>query len=367
MWQKVGNIVLVTLLWAAVAAYMGYAGWLAHMHRTRQTVVGVDVRIVDSTANDRLVTSRRVREWIARSGIPTIGVPMKDANIAGVRRLIEKNGFIERANVYVTWNGVMHIDISQRNPVMRIIAKGHDMYVTADGFVFPAPEESALYVPVVSGDYVPFIPRGFEGYASDLLARLRGESALRMGGWASDRMKLKQRDRAEVKLINSRRTDRFRRKWGWFENAERYAERKEAFYTIRNRYVEEHRAIRRSIADSLKRISLAEERERGRMLMQERMYDDLCGLTRFVERFSDDAFWSGEIVQTELSRSEAGEMEAVLIPRSGDFRIDFGALDNPEPRFDRLMRFYRKGLGSAGWDKYRIINVRYNNQVVCTR
>ena len=47
-----------------------------------------------------------------------------------------------------------------------------------------------------------------------------------------------------------------------------------------------------------------------------------------------------------------------------------GAGDMPEDaerKFDKLLRFYRSGLSSVGWDAYRTVDVRYRNQVVCKK
>ena len=36
-------------------------------------------------------------------------------------------------------------------------------------------------------------------------------------------------------------------------------------------------------------------------------------------------------------------------------------------KFEKLKVFYRYGLGKVGWDRYSMINLKYHNQVVCTK
>ncbi len=367
MWRKAGEILLVCVLWVAVAAYIGYAAWLTRRHRATRTVEHVEVRIVDSTANDRLVTSKRVREWLMQSGIPTIGVAMADADVARVRDMILENHFVEDVDVYVTYNGVMHIDVDQRCPVMRLVVDGYNSYLTSDGFMFAAPEESALYVPAVSGSYRPLVPPGFEGYVSVYRDTLLRRSDRRLQALVREELRLRDSDRVEVRNINRMRVKRFRRKWPLVEREERYAERKAAFVAGRDKYVEEHRALRRALAAGMESRERREREEYAFRKMSLEKYDDLRKLTTFVEWISADPFWSGEIVQTVAYYTPSGELAATLIPRSGDFRIEFGPVEEPAQRFGRLMLFYRKGLGTAGWDRYEIIDVRYNNQVVCTK
>jgi cell division protein FtsQ len=45
----------------------------------------------------------------------------------------------------------------------------------------------------------------------------------------------------------------------------------------------------------------------------------------------------------------------------------FGTGDDIEIKFEKLMLFYKEGLSRVGWDKYSTINLKYKNQIVCTK
>ena len=63
---------------------------------------------------------------------------------------------------------------------------------------------------------------------------------------------------------------------------------------------------------------------------------------------------------------EDGEME--VIPKIGGQTIRFGGVDeNMAEKFDRLKIFYNEGLRKVGWDKYKTIDLRYKDQVVCDK
>lgn len=49
----------------------------------------------------------------------------------------------------------------------------------------------------------------------------------------------------------------------------------------------------------------------------------------------------------------------------GNHIVELGRLDNLKDKFERLERFYENGLNKVGWDKYRIISVEFDSQVVC--
>ncbi len=59
--------------------------------------------------------------------------------------------------------------------------------------------------------------------------------------------------------------------------------------------------------------------------------------------------------------------EFELIPSVGRHIIEFGDIDNMKVKFDKLIIFYKKGLRKIGWNKYKIINLKYKNQVVCSK
>lgn len=59
--------------------------------------------------------------------------------------------------------------------------------------------------------------------------------------------------------------------------------------------------------------------------------------------------------------------EIELIPKVGDHLVIFGGIDNLEEKFDKLMAFYSNGLRANGWSKYNILNIKYKNQVICSK
>jgi cell division protein FtsQ len=76
-----------------------------------------------------------------------------------------------------------------------------------------------------------------------------------------------------------------------------------------------------------------------------------------------DYFWSGQVEQ--LYANEDGDIE--LISRVGNHRIIFGDATRVKEKFDKLFLLYTKGFDKTGWNNYNIVNLKYNNQVVCTK
>ena len=114
-------------------------------------------------------------------------------------------------------------------------------------------------------------------------------------------------------------------------------------------------------------IAAQQESERRKQKNLEKSYEDFMKLLTFVETVEGDEFWRSEVVQITARTTPSGALEVDLTPRSGRYTILFGRLEEVDRKFDKLLRFYRNGLSTLGWETYRTIDVRYGNQVVCKK
>jgi cell division protein FtsQ len=87
---------------------------------------------------------------------------------------------------------------------------------------------------------------------------------------------------------------------------------------------------------------------------------DLYELSKFIY---ENEFWKAQIEQIYVNE----ESEFELIPRVGAHVIYLGSLDNYEIKFRNLRAFYLQGLNNVGWNKYEKINLKFDNQVICTK
>lgn len=87
---------------------------------------------------------------------------------------------------------------------------------------------------------------------------------------------------------------------------------------------------------------------------------DLCRLARYLH---ENKFWDAQIEQIYVHPDQ----EVELTPRVGNHQIVLGKLDNFEEKLDNLRLFYERALDKAGWNRYSKINLKFKNQIVCTR
>jgi cell division protein FtsQ len=91
--------------------------------------------------------------------------------------------------------------------------------------------------------------------------------------------------------------------------------------------------------------------------------DQLQEILQFSQYLSEHPFWSAQIVQIYVDRK--GEYE--LIPRVGAHQILLGSMDQWEKKLRNLELLYKQGLSKYGWNTYETINLKYTNQVICSK
>lgn len=86
-------------------------------------------------------------------------------------------------------------------------------------------------------------------------------------------------------------------------------------------------------------------------------------LYKFALFLQENEFWNDQIEQIYVYPDDDVE----LIPRVGDHRIILGTLDSFQEKLNNLKLFYEQAIPKVGWDKYSVINLKYRNQIVCTK
>ena len=86
-------------------------------------------------------------------------------------------------------------------------------------------------------------------------------------------------------------------------------------------------------------------------------------LYRFALFLQKDEFWNDQIEQIYVK--SVNDIE--IIPRVGNHQIILGNLDNYENKLKNLRLFYEQVIPKMGWEKYKVINLKYKNQIVCKK
>jgi cell division protein FtsQ len=113
---------------------------------------GIDISIEDSSEYN-FVTKKQLLDLVAGKTGKILGTPIKDVSVADIESRINVLKELKGAEVYISIDGTMHVNVDQRDPIMRVIPdKGGDFFIDKDGIVV---RKRNLYTPrlhIVSGN-----------------------------------------------------------------------------------------------------------------------------------------------------------------------------------------------------------------------
>lgn len=105
---------------------------------------------------------------VSKNGL-LIGRRLNNINLQKLENRLRANPFIEYANVFADMNGIIHADIKQRVPVLRVFnIAGQDFYIDQNGLKIPLSDHFTARVLAVNGN----ITEGFSGKVDTIRTQL---------------------------------------------------------------------------------------------------------------------------------------------------------------------------------------------------
>ncbi|MCL2098170.1 MAG: cell division protein FtsQ/DivIB [Bacteroidales bacterium] len=203
--MKWKTIIGVTTTLGVLTAYLIVSTGFADSKQ--QELVCSELRItVGNNLVKNFIDTADVKHILTSEGIKTTGERICRINTYEIEQLLNSRSVIKNASAYTSVDGVLHIDVYQRRPIMRVqVAKGV-FYIDEHGYIFPSPREQATDIPLMTGTVPMNIPVGFRGEIPNnetfLLQTYRLADYLdKSGFWLSQVKQLKVTNANNVRII----------------------------------------------------------------------------------------------------------------------------------------------------------------------
>lgn len=348
---------------ALIVAYICYASNLAQQRADTQRVERVVIALPDSTELCRFTSVSQIRQHLHDGQFELENVVADSIDAVKISQYIMQYGFVRDVDVYTTYSGELHIDIRQHQPLMRLLCGGYNSYITCEGDIFRSPRGGAYYAPVVTGSYRPIFKSDFEGGLMDDFAASMAredEHLAKVYKAIADTEQEQRRCKSEIEELKKSKQKRIFERL--FKRDKEYDMRVAGI----NLEIEKQKRLQEDVAS---RLSLLKNKKLGvecRKKKIEKRYDDFANLINFVSQMEQDSFWGSEIVQYVADTTSLGEISLRLVPRSGEFVVEFGTLAEREEKLSKLQKYYDNGLSQFGWNRYKTVDLRYKKQIICT-
>ncbi len=121
---------------------------------------GVVVEVTALASGDKLISERDVKQALLHSFGNTLeGTELALLEVERMERVLEEDPFILDAEIYVDQKTVLHVTITQREPLVRILDNnGGNYYLDKNGVKMPASKNFAARVLVATGNLAPYTP-----------------------------------------------------------------------------------------------------------------------------------------------------------------------------------------------------------------
>ena len=119
------------LFWLALIAYYFMSLSFVSDRRHEQVCTAIKINILDSM-HSRFVTENDILGMVENRTNKIVGILFDSINIPKIEQRLSEFAPIRRAIVYKTVNGAVHIDVTQRMPVVRVINRFGESYYLDD-------------------------------------------------------------------------------------------------------------------------------------------------------------------------------------------------------------------------------------------
>lgn len=129
----------------------GIVTLMSFVEAKKHTVMCSNIKILIPGA-DNFIEREEIDAILKQSQGQLIGRSLEGINLNAIEEKIKANPYIAMSSVYADMDGVIHIEISQRQPLLRIInAGGQDFYIDRDGLKMPVSPNFTANVLVANG------------------------------------------------------------------------------------------------------------------------------------------------------------------------------------------------------------------------
>ena len=134
--------------------------------RTCQGKGTLEVLVTDSLER-RFVTREDIELWLDKEYRAYAGLPLDSVDLGRIEQIVAGHSAVRDCQAWLTDDGILHVSLSQREPVVRFQDGQNGYYADATGFLFPLQARGSVQVPVVDGHLPMKVPRGFKGTLTD--------------------------------------------------------------------------------------------------------------------------------------------------------------------------------------------------------
>lgn len=157
---------LVVLTFTGIWMLSSSMGEKQRRARTCQGKGTLEVTVKDSLERT-FVARQDIETWLEKEYRAYAGLPLDSVDLDRIEHIILNHSAVRECQAWLTDDGILHVELSQRQPVVRFDDGHNGWYCDAEGYIFPLQSRGQADVPVISGKLPLKVERGFKGFPED--------------------------------------------------------------------------------------------------------------------------------------------------------------------------------------------------------
>ena len=166
MLTKTLKYIVILLVGALIIGTMGVAVLMGRQSRKPLVCKGLEVVVLDSLEND-FVSRKDVKIFLEKEYGSYLGRQLDSIDLHKVEKIIDGRSAVLKSEAFVTKDGILHIEVTQRKPVVRFQKADGGFYADQDGYIFPLQSSYASYVQIIDGEIPINTKSGYKGEIED--------------------------------------------------------------------------------------------------------------------------------------------------------------------------------------------------------
>jgi cell division protein FtsQ len=136
----------------AILAYLVLAVTTFNARPADLVCQDIDLVIRDSV-DAGFITKNEVISILTKEGVHPVGKKTEEIDLDVLEEILSKHPLIDQAECYKTPGGKVHVEVTQRVPVLRVFGKnGESYFVDNKGTIMPPEAKCIAHLPVVTGN-----------------------------------------------------------------------------------------------------------------------------------------------------------------------------------------------------------------------
>lgn len=130
----------------------------------------IEVHVQDSL-DIRFISSGEIVRTIRKEYGKCVGMQLDSIDLVKIEALIDRKSAVLKSQAYTTRDSVLHIEVTQRKPLVRFQRGNSGFYADEEGYVFPLQSTYAPHIQIVDGNIPVKVADGHKGKIDDPKSR----------------------------------------------------------------------------------------------------------------------------------------------------------------------------------------------------